>query len=220
MLCKIGEMRFIYIFLCLSFSLFAQTPKAVIFDFGGVVGKVDRQPMLEFLSKSLNKPHKKVKKDLSGEALYVAMEKPYSYWESYAGISLPLSWRKKFEAIKKAIIREVPGMRDLVRSLKSQGIQVALLSNTRVNRGRFIEKLGGYDLFDPILLSCYLGAKKPSPEIFHLLVDHLRWKPSECLFIDDRKTNVRAAKAYGIDSIHFKSAEKLAVQLAKRGINP
>ncbi len=158
---NMSQMRALFLFLLFSISLFGETPKAVIFDFGGVVGKVDRKPILEYLSKSLDKPYKAVKKDFKGEALYIALEKPLTFWEEYAKASLPPHWKIDFESAKQKIVREIPGMHALITHIKKQGIQVALLSNTKENRARFIEKMGAYSHFDPILLSCYLGAKKP-----------------------------------------------------------
>lgn len=211
-------MRIIFLFLFSCFSLLAEAPKVVVFDFGGVVAKVDRRPMLEFLSESFDKPYKKVKREFAHETLYIALEKPLSYWEKYGKKPLSPGWKTQFDDRKKNIVREMPGMRGLIEEIKAQGIQVALLSNTRENRARFIEKLGAYDLFDPILLSCYLGTKKPEPEIYTLLLEHLKWGASECLFIDNRRGNVESAAGLGIDTIHFRSTEQLKEALIEKGI--
>jgi HAD superfamily hydrolase (TIGR01509 family) len=200
-------------------SLLYAPPKAVIFDYGGVVANVDRKPVLLFLSQSLNKDYKRIKKKFSGEKLYKAFNQPPAFWEQFASKPLPDSWFADLEKYKKQMVQETPGMRELIDEIKGQGIQVALLSNTNVYRARFIDSMGGYDQFDPALLSCYLGVRKPDPKIYHKLLQSLIWEGKECVFVDNQLTNVEAARAFQIDGILFTSVDQLKIDLEKRGIH-
>lgn len=63
--------------------------------------------------------------------------------------------------------------------------------------------------------SCYLGVRKPDPEIFRLALD-VMGKPAErVLFIDDRMPNVEAAAAMSIHAIHFTGDAGLRRELRK-----
>ena len=211
--------RYILILVLFCTTLLAATPKAVVFDYGGVVAKIDRKPTLEFLCKSLGKSYRKIKKDFSSGKLYHAFNQSRDFWEDYANQSLSESWFETLETYKKSMVQEIPGMRDLILQIKEQGIQVALLSNTNAHRARFIESMGGYDLFDPILLSCYLGARKPDPKIYRRLLQSLIWDARDTVFIDNQKSNVEASRKFGIDGIVFESIEQITAELKKRELN-
>ncbi|NGX40157.1 MAG: Alpha-D-glucose 1-phosphate phosphatase YihX [Chlamydiae bacterium] len=211
-------MRLCILFILICSCLVGSPPKVVVFDYGGVIAKVDRRPMLEFLSEHLGLSYKKVKKDFASDKLYQSLEKPLAFWEEYSKESLPSDWLEQLDHQKDLIVKEVPGMRELIEKLKSQDIQVVLLSNTKFHRARFIERHGGYDLFDPILLSCHLGMKKPDPKIYSTLLRTIGHPAEECLFIDNRKRNVSAGEDSGIDSIVFESLKQLIEELEKREI--
>lgn len=201
-----------------SHLLLATPPKAVVFDYGGVIAKVNRKAVVQFISTSLDIPYEKVKKEFAGEALYIAFNKPCAYWEEYAQKPLPKEWFEALEAHKREVVRPVSGMHELILSIRRQGIQVALLSNTNKYRARFLESMGGYNLFDPVLLSCYLGVKKPDSEIYKKLLHSLKLAPQDCLFIDNHKENVEAAKKLGINGIIFQSVTQLKQELSTYSI--
>lgn len=56
------------------------------------------------------------------------------------------------------------------------------------------------EVFEYVADSCYLGLRKPNPEIFHHTLNALGLKPGEALFLDDYPSNVAAAEACGIQS--------------------
>lgn len=211
-------MRFIILFVLAASAVFAAPPKVIVFDYGGVIARIDRRPVLKYIAESLDKGHRKVKKDFESEKLYHAFTQPKTFWEEYAGKKLPETWFKELESLKKLMVQEVPGMKELLHKIKGQGIQIALLSNTNTQRARFIESMGGYDPFDPILLSCYLGLKKPEPKIYERLLQSLSFKGKDCVFIDNRPCNVEASRKFGIDGIVFRSVDQVKEELKKREI--
>jgi putative hydrolase of the HAD superfamily len=74
--------------------------------------------------------------------------------------------------------------------------------------------------FSAFFTSCYLRVLKPDPLIYQLALDVTQRRPGECVFIDDRPENLEPAKALGIRTIHFESAEQLRTSLAQAGIKP
>ena len=67
--------------------------------------------------------------------------------------------------------------------------------------------------FDGIVVSGTEKIRKPTREFYQILLDRYQVNPQEALFIDDNYRNILAAEKIGIKSIHFTSAEQLAVEL-------
>lgn len=93
--------------------------------------------------------------------------------------------------------------------------RVAMLSNaTDALEHQLAHVYGIADRFDPIINSARCGVAKPSPEIYHLLLERLNLEPREIVFVDDRAENVTAAAALGMHVIWFVDAKELERQLA------
>jgi putative hydrolase of the HAD superfamily len=65
------------------------------------------------------------------------------------------------------------------------------------------------EYFDVALSSCYMGLRKPKPEIYRRAVDILGRAPERILFIDDRQENVAGAEAVGMKAIRFNGDTQL-----------
>jgi putative hydrolase of the HAD superfamily len=68
--------------------------------------------------------------------------------------------------------------------------------------------------FDPLLFSCALGAVKPEPAAFLAALARLNREPEAVLLIDDSPSVVDGAKAAGLHTILFTTAEALRADLA------
>ena len=96
---------------------------------------------------------------------------------------------------------------------------LATLNNESLELNRFrIEKFGLRNYFTAFFSSCYLGVRKPEPRIYEIALQVTQRKQQECLFIDDREENVKAAQALGIRGIHLKGVEKLEAELETHDI--
>ncbi len=82
-----------------------------------------------------------------------------------------------------------------------------------------IEKFGFYDFFDCFISSCYVGLRKPHPEIYKLALDLLQRDPDEIVFIDDREGNIATAHSMGMHGIVHKTAGQTAEELGRLGIS-
>jgi FMN phosphatase YigB (HAD superfamily) len=60
--------------------------------------------------------------------------------------------------------------------------------------------------------------KKPHPVFFTTHLQKYNLEPNQCIFIDDRYDNVKAAINLGMHAIHFKNPEQLIKDLEKMGI--
>ncbi len=72
--------------------------------------------------------------------------------------------------------------------------------------------------FALFLSSCYLGLRKPEPEIYRVALDITQASPNESLFIDDRALNLECATRAGIQSIHFLGPTQLRTSLRELGV--
>lgn len=196
--------------------------KAIVFDFGGVFAKTDKQQVAEYVAKQLN-----ISENEAKDVLLQAKEKTENdsmesdFWQNYSKTKekkLPNDWLNQLNTARFQALKETPGMVDLVKELKKQGYQTALLSNVRKSSAQIKRKLGLYDLFHPTILSYESGYKKPDVKAYKLMLDKLNLPPQEVLFIDNRQVNIDAAKALGMDAILFENAEQLTQALKDRGI--
>ena len=63
--------------------------------------------------------------------------------------------------------------------------------------------------FDVALSSCFVGLRKPRPEMYRRALDIIGLPAHRILFIDDRAENAAAAAAAGMKTIWFKGADTL-----------
>ena len=97
----------------------------------------------------------------------------------------------------------------LLRHARRTGTQVALLSNAPEPLAQAIERLPWSRRLSHRYYSCRLGAAKPDPRAFQLVLSDLGAQPGEVLFIDDRAENTRTARDLGMHTITFTSASAM-----------
>ena len=128
--------------------------------------------------------------------------------------------RTDFVDFIKSRSMRMPESLNVLHRLSATGRYVlATLNNEsrEINEHR-IDTFGLRDHFHMFLSSCYLGIRKPEPEIYATAVDIVQRPPEEALFIDDRALNLECAALAGITPIHFETAEGLLDDLATAGV--
>jgi putative hydrolase of the HAD superfamily len=92
---------------------------------------------------------------------------------------------------------------------------VASLNNEsrEINEYR-IEKFKLRDYFEVFFSSCYLGVRKPSPEIYNLALKITQQSAAQCILIDDRGLNLECAREVGMQTILFKDLAQLRSDLS------
>jgi putative hydrolase of the HAD superfamily len=111
-------------------------------------------------------------------------------------------------------------LRALLGHVHRTGAQLALLSNAPEPLARAIDQHPWSRHFDHRYYSCRLGAAKPDPRAFELVLSDLGERPDEVLFIDDRAENTRAARDLGMRTITFTSAGDLDRELRLASAEP
>lgn len=200
--------RFFLLFF-LSCVAFAEI-RAIVFDYGGVVGDVHVENVIHFVAQSLGTTTEEAKRILrtcdGDQSLLV---------ERYG---LDEQWLEKFDRVVLNACYEMPGALPIIYELKAKGYRVAMLSNVTERAAGYIRRLGFYDHFDPVLLSYELGIDKPDPRIYEKLLEELALPAEEVLFIDDKIENVRGARALGIEAIHYVGPAQFKREMVARKI--
>lgn len=122
-----------------------------------------------------------------------------------------------FRAHLAASYRWLPGMEDLLSSLSKQ-YAIHALSNYPTWY-QYIEKTLGLSRYlEWSFVSCMMGVRKPDPTIYQRAASALSVNPENCVLIDDRDGNCRAAQAVGMSSILFSSCSQCVEALSELGI--
>ena len=100
-------------------------------------------------------------------------------------------------------LMEVPGMEELARDLKAQGMNIYLLSNASSRQHEYWPRIAASRYFDGTLISADVKLVKPGHEIYRTLFSTFSLIPEECIFIDDSEPNIIAARALGMKGIVF-----------------
>lgn len=104
---------------------------------------------------------------------------------------------------------ELPKMLPWVKSWKKQThLPVFALNNESLELNDYrIEKFKLHELFNGFFSSCCLGFRKPDPRIYQTALEITRVNPEECLYFDDRRMLVDAAKKQGIQAVLHENFE-------------
>ena len=73
-------------------------------------------------------------------------------------------------------------------------------------------------LFDGGVASCEVKINKPDPRIYQALLDKYQLKADECIFIDDRADNIKAASLLGLGTYQMHSVGSLLRSLPTFGV--
>lgn len=110
------------------------------------------------------------------------------------------------------------GTADVARRLKEAGYRLYLLSNAGYMHRTYWPTVPGSEYFDGVLASAYEKLLKPQPEIYRLLCGRFGLDPKECLFTDDRATNLAGAEVCGMQTVMFKDSADFLKKLKDLGI--
>jgi len=181
--------------------------KNIVFDLGRVVFSRDPRKctpeFIEFFSFVRDTPMPHFWNEYDRGAL--SFDDVVSELMAYRGASR----RKTVEMIHEAISRQeaVGPTERLIADLKSAGYSLYVLSNMSREFIEFLRRIPVYANFDGEVVSCEELAVKPEPRIYEILLSRYGLDPSQSMFIDDRRENVDAAAAFGIEPFLFDAGD-------------
>ncbi len=189
--------------------------KAVIFDAGGVITEW-KKPLTSFfmeINVTVERWIKAVEPD--EEAANKGLLSPDNYFqrilrrldrESHA-VRLKEVFPGSFERIEETFT--------LLEELKPK-FRLVLLTNAILGSVDQLDKTVGHKkYFEIIIDSSVVGMVKPEKEIFILTCNKLGLSSKECLFVDDTKEYIEAAKKLGFQTVHFTDPKKGVTAIRK-----
>lgn len=192
----------------------AETIKAIIFDFGGVISYTQNKEIKYQMSDILDINYAEFL------ASYFKHRQPYDaglltgqqYWTR---ICTDHEIDIKASDILKLIELDVKGWTEInteilsyILLLQNSPIKTAVLSNMTFDILTHIQATYRWiNDFDACIISCEHKLIKPDKRLFEICIEALHVDPVNCLFIDDTKQNVIAAQELGIKAIQFSNEQ-------------
>ena len=91
-----------------------------------------------------------------------------------------------------------PEVKEILRWLKEQGLQIALASSSPVHCiSQMLDQCDIRDYFESVISGESLVMSKPDPEIYQITMNRLGRKPEECLIVEDSTYGIEAGVAAG-----------------------
>lgn len=177
--------------------------KAVIFDFDGVIADTP-SVWLGSIAKFMQQRGVELGENDFQELIGKTFMVKYSLLKEKYGIDVDFEEFKErtMEVARKKAAEELkpnPGVKDLIDSLRSKGIMVAIASaNARRNIDLLLNKFNLISEFYVIVDQDDVTEQKPSPEIYLKTAEKLDVKAEDCVALEDTDLGVKSAKNAGM----------------------
>jgi len=197
-----------------------KAPRAVIFDVGRVIIRVDLSRPFKQLGEHDGLSHEEVLQELERDPRWPDWQEgrigPRD-WHAHLSKKLRFSYGfEEFCAIWNGVLDPGTILPDALFERLAQQCGIALLSNTDPLHVAHIEANFPFVRhFRARVYSCRVGSSKPSPAIYHRALREVGAMPDEALFIDDLRENASAAARLGIHAFQFTSADELLAEFSR-----
>ncbi|MCH7736916.1 MAG: HAD family phosphatase [Chloroflexi bacterium] len=191
--------------------------KIIIFDLGGVLVNLDWDKVCAALTRLSDQSYDAVMKEVrNGPVVESSMLGHLTPQEFHRSLCAKIHSDIAFDLfvdIWNGLLSADEDMASFVEELGADH-RLVLASNTDATHFAFArENFSVMQAFDQFFLSFEMGLLKPDPAYFHHVLYGLWASPANCIFIDDRPDNVRAARNLGINGLVFESIDKLKLDL-------
>lgn len=187
---------------------------AVIFDAGGVFSLVADTGGERYWERRLGLAPGTIQKLLTDEIRQQAdlgqIAEEEAWRQALAPLGLDAQTRKALAEDFWAGAYLDYDVASLIERAHDAGYRTALLSNAWL-RARASHTALGWDRllkFDVRMFSAEEGMKKPDPAFFILCLDRLGVRAGDALFVDDSLRNVGAARALGMQAVHYTDKQR------------
>ncbi|MBI4020944.1 MAG: HAD family phosphatase [Candidatus Aenigmarchaeota archaeon] len=193
--------------------------RAVIFDFGGVLTKGQLAAVFcRAVARKTGIPAARVRRAFKAQngSYLTGRVSGKVFFDTFADtLGVRRDARGFFALFERSAVPRPTTLR-MVRRLRPR-YKLALLSD---NYRELVQAIrpAMKKRFDVLVFSNEVGVTKPHPLMFRTALRALGLQARDCVFIDDKQENVRAARQLGIPAIRFTRADKLKSGLAKVGV--
>jgi FMN phosphatase YigB (HAD superfamily) len=186
----------------------------------GVIVDFSNDQLEHFVAETLNVSTALVKASLfpSSHSIIEGKEDEANFWNNYAASLnrlLPSNWKDILQTFLVNNIKFNNKVLEMAYWLRERDYMIPLLSNISHYQLEAFRSGNFVFPFDPCFFSCECGVMKPKKEIYNHLLNTLKLRPEECLFIDDDERNIQAALDLHIHGIHFRSSLQMKLELEK-----
>lgn len=199
------------------------SPRAVIFDLGGVVLGSPLHAIAGY-ERELGLPNNAINRVVATTAPHgawsrlergeISMLEFFDFFEQdCADAGWKISAREMMERMAETS-KPRPKMVEAIRRIRNQGLLVAALTNNWAPEGEAESATNPLlPLFNVFVESSVEGLRKPDPRIYELVLERLDVKPQEAVFLDDIGANLKPARAMGIRTIKVETPEAALEEL-------
>lgn len=131
----------------------------------------------------------------------------------FAGRTYAECW--DFVEYLKHWLTDLPDTCALIEDLSGRGFRLFCLSNMSVEFYDYLKDRPVFSFFEGRIISALEHLIKPEAGIYRLLLERYKLLPEETLFVDDLAANVEAARAEGIQAVHFTDRERCLGEIRK-----
>lgn len=193
--------------------------KHIISDVGGVILEINFDNFLNEISKRSKYSKEEIDRKINNPPFYSfyslfcrGVITKYEFYYEITKTCETLMLYKEFEKMWLEIhVKVNEKFHEFLKTLANPLAEAenkyvfSILSDTDEIHWPLAEKIcaDAFKIFDNYFLSHQMHLKKPAFETFFYVFDKLNASSAECLFIDDRKENIRAAKLLGTNTVLY-----------------
>jgi len=197
--------------------------RAILFDLGRVLVRLDIERALQTLSKDTS---------FTAQEIWSAIQNDPRWPDWQEGRMEPRDWHlhlcrrfgihmnfEQFRTVWNGVIDLQPVFEDSFLEKLSRKYRLALLSNIDPIHAEHIETTLSFLRFFPIRIYSYrVGARKPSPLIYREALRACRTTAPQTVYVDDVPAFVEAGARLGLRALVFQSREQLLSDFRSLGI--
>lgn len=114
------------------------------------------------------------------------------------------------------ILKPIESTIEIIKDLKAKGFKLLYLSNFHSKAFDYVNNEHEFfKLFEGGVVSYQDALLKPNEKIYKLILERYDLDPAECVFIDDTKENIDAAKECGMNGIYLENPSDLKKDLSR-----
>jgi glucose-1-phosphatase len=198
--------------------------KAVVFDLGGVLIEICHERAIGLWAAACGASVEDITRLYWTDKLYRRMENGQMSIAEYhrhivCEIGRPMSLAAFTEGWNSMLGDILPGIEPLLDRLAGK-VRLVCLSNTNAPHvAVFKTTLAGlFSRFERVFYSHEMATRKPEPQIYLRVLEHLATPAAQVAFVDDRAENVVGAEAVGMRGVLSTTVDQTIAGLARLGL--